>query len=132
MSEVLKSIDAEIEAASERLVAVEQEIEAAKSRKREAQAEIKRLRTARAYVTGERQPRSTPRTGSAKAGPAAVRKVRDAASRKGKITQAEITKETGLNSGQVSAAVRDLEASGVLKDTGVKVGRTREFEFVGG
>jgi F0F1-type ATP synthase membrane subunit b/b' len=133
MTEAVSVIDAEIEDAQATLAEIDQVIEGARERRREQVATIRRLTNARATLTGERKRNGAKRTGRAKAGPAAVEKVRKtlAEDLDGRATQAAITHATKLNSGQVSAAIQALAADGIIRETGVRVGRTKEVEIVG-
>lgn len=129
MEALVKAIDGEIEGLRNRQTEIDKEIASLRQQKAEAGKEITRLGRAKKLLNGEAG--SSSRSGAKKAGPAAVKKVSDALAEKGKATQADLTRDLGLNSGQVSAALASLKENGVVRETGVRIGRTREFEYVG-
>lgn len=100
--------------------------EAAKADDRHLAAKLRALRKARALVSGEQQVRSP----GAKAGKESKAAVARLMSAHDTLTQAEVTKLSGQNSGSVAYALRALEAEGVIKDTGKRVGRSREYAYV--
>jgi Fic family protein len=132
MSEALAVLDAEITVEQETLAGIDAEIEQSRERRREQVAKLKRLMSARATLTGEKKRTASKRSPRQKAGPAAIDKIKATLADEldGRATQAAITAATGLNSGQVSAGLRALVEEGVIRETGVRVGRTKEVEIV--
>ena len=66
------------------------------------------------------------------AGPRNVEIVREFVSVRGKVTQAEVRKGTGKNSGTVSNALKGLEAEGFIRTTGEVIDRSAEWELAQG
>lgn len=132
MTETLSVIDIEIADEQRTLKVIDAEIESARERRREQVAKIRRLTSARATLTGEKKHSTVKRSARQKAGPAAINKLREtlAETLHGRATQAALTKATNLNSGQVSAGLKALLEEGVIRETGVTVGRTKEVEIV--
>lgn len=89
--------------------------------------EISRLRGAIRALEGRKPSRK--RTAAVQAGPAALSKVRTALAT-GPLTQAQITKQTKLNDGTVSYALRALVENGEVEATGVRHEGSREFRLV--
>lgn len=137
MDVLVKRIDREI-AAVEKRIKAERERHAARvaplaERQRQlADARKALVKTLKAKPKRARKG-STVSVSRAKAGPAAISRVRESLADvlHGQATQARITAETGLNSGQVSAALKELENEGVVRKTGKKEGRSHEFELIG-
>jgi chorismate mutase len=131
---VVEAIDTQITAATERRLSVVQEIEVRRLTLREIDAEITRLNRARREVSGEAGRSKREKkvlVSSVVAGPKALGMTEKLMQRVGTITQAEVTKRTGLNSGSISHALKALESAGKVKRTGKIVGRSPEWEFTG-
>lgn len=133
MDTVVRQIDRELEKLAGK---AEREQAAAQAKIAPIKDRIERLTKARGVlvdgvVVKPKRARSAS-SGRAKAGPAAIEAVEKAldSELRGLATQAALTKATGLNSGQVSAAMKDLEERGVVRRTGRKEGRSPEFEKV--
>lgn len=102
-----------------------EEIEAMNTEVAERHERMVQLR-ARARRAGRKTPL---RSDAVQAGPKAMSEVADAL-RGGPLSQAEITKVTGLNEGTVSYAIRAWIAEGVIELTGQKIGKSRELRLV--
>ena len=131
MSAVLvEEIDREIAEIEKERAAIQKALkttqDAAKKDDRSLAAKARALRKARALVSGEQPMRSA----GAKAGKESKAAVARLMSVHDVLTQAEVTKLSGQNSGSVAYALRALEDEGVIKDTGKRVGRSREFAYV--
>lgn len=128
---LLSEIDKEISALGESHERARRDLDAAKEAFREQtrayRARVKTLERAKALLSSE--PGTRP--AADKAGRKAKEKVRGLIASEGVITQAKLTEIAGLNSGSVAYAVKSLERAGVIRDTGNRVGRSREYEYVG-
>lgn len=102
-----------------------EEIAAMNQEVAEREARMVQLR-ARARRAGRK---TVLRSDAVQAGPKAMGEVA-AALRSGPLSQAEVTRVTGLNEGTVSYAIRALIAGGVIELTGAKVGKSRELRLV--
>lgn len=119
---VIVEIDGEIKAVQERAA---NEVRELRRRRRELERALTSL--------GEEPPPSTTTPSSRViAGPQALQKVRDYLADVGEAFQADITRETGLNSGTVTHALRALAGEGLIEATGERSkGRSAQYRFLG-
>lgn len=123
MDAMVQHLDREISAVEEKMAALA--------------AQKRALVKARALLAeangGTRRRKRAKQTSVAKAGPAAIAKIQTTLTDEfqGRASQAALTKATGLNSGQVSAAIKHLETAGVLHPTEEKEGRSIVYERTG-
>ncbi len=126
------AIDAEIGELEAQRADIDATISEARAKRTSVTETIARLSKARSLLRAEPIRRGASTGNARKAGPAAMEAVRKtlADDLDGRATQASITAKSGVNSGQVSSALRALTEAGVIRPTGVMFGRTKEFEVV--
>lgn len=127
MDRILKAIDSEIALTNGERARLTERL----ANLRKARTALAKTAPAPAKAKRARRARSTTAE-QAKAGPAAIEKVKATlvSDLNGRATQARLTSVAGLNSGQVSAALRHLTNEGVIRPTGNKEGRSLEYEVV--
>jgi DNA-binding transcriptional ArsR family regulator len=105
-------------------------------------AKIDRYEQAKTMLEHDEKPKRKPRkrgstNGRKKldpatvAGPKALKETEATVKGLGRVAQATVTKETGLNSGTVSYALRALKERGIVRATGEVEGRSPVWEYVG-
>ena len=104
-------------------------------------AKIERYEQARTMLEHDEKPKRKPRKRSQNgrrkldpatvAGPKALKETEETVKGLGRVAQATVTKETGLNSGTVSYALRALRDRGIVRATGEVEGRSPVWEYVG-
>jgi DNA-binding transcriptional ArsR family regulator len=104
-------------------------------------AKIDRYEQAKTMLEQDEKPKRKPRKRSQNgrrkldpatvAGPKALKETEAMVKGRGPVAQATVTKETGLNSGTVSYALRALKERGIVRATGEVEGRSPVWEYVG-
>jgi DNA-binding transcriptional ArsR family regulator len=104
-------------------------------------AKIDRYEQAKMMLEQDEKPKRKPRKRSQNgrrkldpatvAGPKALKQTEATVKGLGRVAQATVTKETGLNSGTVSYALRALKERGIVRATGEVEGRSPVWEYVG-
>jgi hypothetical protein len=124
-----------VRALDEHLRRLHKERDEIDARRAEVTTEIKRYERARKLLDSapSKNGRKRRRKGldaHTVAGPKALKQTEDLMKDNGELAQSEVVKQTGLNSGTVSYALRALEKDGVVRKTGEVVGRSPVWEFV--
>lgn len=135
-TEMRRSLEGRIEVlreARQNLTSAErEEVAAVRERHKAHRAAIEReIKGTRKMLSSMRRPYKRRKKPAESAGPANVTKVSDYLQRHGKATQAEVRRETGLNSGTASYAVRALVDDEQIALTGEKVNRSPVLEWKG-
>ena len=105
-------------------------------------AKIDRYEQAKTMLEQDEKPKRKPRKRSSQngrkkldpatvAGPKAMKVTEEMVKSQGRIAQAAVTRETELNSGTVSYALRALRDRGIVRATGEVEGRSPVWEYVG-
>lgn len=87
------------------------------------------IRSLKAAIRALERKKTPARKAAVQAGPAALNKIR-AALADGPLSQAQITRQTGLNDGTVSYGLRALADAGEIEATGVRISGSREFRLL--